>query len=279
MTSTSNDCSPVSPDEEQSITLNISRVADECPDIKCLGFDDYDVMRSEQKEILEQGGALFSLDCTHKLDATQALMVNEIVNLSSFDDEARDNHVPKYVHGEDSYPFMLVKVVYLLPFPDFIDWITPEKLASTSYQSKCQLSSHILWEQDRADTFRFTKPIIPLVFKMTVQFRVSELARDTLDALAACIGGISISKGMLLERTKRSSHSKSDRCLKVKSVLLYTEVNGGLLCHHLTVIMLASVPKFVTTVVKQYKSLGSNETSETISNTRKYLRSVFSKTS
>lgn len=260
-------------DKHGSCAMSAAATPDECTEVRVLGFDEYDVQSDSQREIMEAGGALLSFACVQSLSAEQVTMVSGLVNLSSFPDETRDNFVPRY-EDEDNFPFILVKTVYLLPSPAFIDWISPEKLASTPYQSNCQIASTYFWEQTQVDTFRFTKPIIPRIYNMTVQFRVSELPRETLDALSHCIDGIPIDRGLLMERTKRSKVPKIDRCLKAKSVLLYTKVDGGILCHNLTVIMLSSIPTLVAHIVTRYGSVGTNETMETVSNTRRYLRQI-----
>lgn len=254
--------------------LDVSNVPDDCPEVLSLGFDEYDMQSLEQQEFLERGGAFLSFACTHTLDVEQARMVGALINLSTFADETRDNFVPIYNMDEDENPFVLVKTVYALPFTNMIDWITPERLASTEYQVECQVPSTVFWDQTRTDTFRFTKPIIPYVYNMTVQFKVSELSLETLDSLVDCVGGLHIEKGLLMERTKRTVPPTIDRCLKVKSALLYTRVNGGVLCHHLTIVMLSSVPSLVAAIVTRYGSLGAKETAETVSRTRRFLRTI-----
>jgi hypothetical protein len=256
--------------------FDASQVQDDCNDVQQIDFEPNEAACVHNREFLEQGGALLSFACTKTLSPKQQEIVSAVANLSCFEDEVRDNSVPKYVPGQenDKYTYLLVATEYLLPFPFFIDWITPERLASTSYQAHCQVPSTLLSKQTQDHTFRFTKPIIPPIVNMTVQFRVSELPRSTLNGLSRTIGGIFIDKGLLLERTKQNKHSKPDRCRKAKSVLLYTRVDGGVLCHHLTVIFQYSIPKALASILNHYGGMGAKETRETVINTRRFIRTL-----
>ena len=255
-------------------SLSANKVPDNCPEVMQIALGDYDLSSLKQRETLESGGALLSFSCTHTLDSSQQEMVLRVTNLTSFEDEVLDNNVPLYEPDQDSYTFLLVMTAYILPFPNFLEWITPARLASTEYQTNCQVSSTQFWEQTEDDTFRFTKPIIPHIFYMTVQFKVTELPRKALDSLSDVIGGAFIERGLLLERTKRNKQKPPDRCRKAKCVLLFTRVDGGILCHNLTVILQSSIPSIIAQLVTHFGALGENETLETVQNTRRYLRAT-----
>lgn len=258
------------------LQIDASGVPDDCAKVLQLDIGEYDLSCLNQRGTLESGGALFSFSCTHSLDDVQQELVSGVINLSSFEDEDRDNDVPIYIPDQESYTYILVMSVYLLPFPDLLEWMTPEVLASTSYQTNCQTSSTEFWEQTQPDTFRFTRPIIPHIFYMTVQFKVSELPRKTLDDLSFLTSGAYIEKGLLLERTKRRKHAPPDRCRKAKCVLLFTRVKGGVLCHNFTVILQSSIPSIITKIITHFGALGESETVETVQNTRRYLREALS---
>jgi hypothetical protein len=226
-----------------------------------------------QRDLLERGGALYSFSCgPHtQFSPYDADVVREIANLTSFEDEARDNCVPIYYERDDpSYTFVIVKCAYLLPCSN-MDWITPTVLASTDYQASCQPVGTDIWEQLKSDTFRMTKPIIPYLYSITVQFKVSSIPRHVLSRLSPLCGNIPLDAGLLMERTKNSKPPKEDFTRKAKSVLLYTRIDGGVLVHHFTVVLQSSVPQILAHIVHTYGVYGLAETKETVVKTRAYL--------
>jgi hypothetical protein len=225
------------------------------------------------RDLLERGGALYSFSCgSHtKFSPYDALLIREVANLTSFEDEARDNNIPIY-HERDnpSYTFVIVKCAYLLPCSD-TDWITPTVLASTDYQASCQPSGTDIWEQLQSDTFRMTKPIIPYLYSFTIQFTVSSLPEDVLSQLSPLCDNVPLDAGLLMERTKRTKSASQDFNCKAKSVLLYAKIDGGVLVHHFTVLLQNCIPPILTQIVHKCGVCGLAETKETVCKTRAYL--------
>jgi hypothetical protein len=224
-------------------------------------------------DLLERGGALYSFSCgPHtQLSPYDAVVVREVANLTSFEDEARDNYVPIYYERDDpSYTFVIVKCAYLLPCSN-MDWIVPTVLASTDYQASCQPAGTDVWEQLQSDTFRMTKPIIPFLYSITIQFTVSSIPMDVLSQLSPLCGNVPLDAGLLMERTKRTKSAKKDFNRKAKSVLLYTRIDGGVLLHHFTVVLQDSIPQILAHIVHRYGVCGLAETKETVGKTRAYL--------
>lgn len=127
-------------------------------------------------------------------------------------------------------------------------------------------------------TFRITKPIIPKVYNITVQFRVSSQLSDDSNVrrrLSQHIG-TRIDGGILMERTKRSKPPKTDATRKVKSLLMYTDLGDGVtLVTHLTVILQCRIPKpvakFINYLPQKFQSWTLGEACETAYNTNRYL--------
>jgi hypothetical protein len=305
---------------------------------------------------LEHGGCLFSFVCRHELLPYEADMVASMINLSAFDNEVTENHVPhvdvtKYtsrkttvekkknntangkennqrdedgppkkanpskaekeddpslalnalsiqesssvpkVEGgegttqEPPYSFLLARAAYLLVGIDAEELLGPDEgpvlLSSLAYQQACQPSGTHIWtdyENMQPHNFRITKPIIPYVYDMTVQFRVSSLSsrRDVLQRLGHHVG-TRVDGGLLLERTKRSKLPKEDLTKKAKSVLLYTDLGQTVvLVTHLTVVLQRGLPdpveRLITYLPQKFQAWGLGETCETARNTNRYLQ-------
>lgn len=221
--------------------------------------------------MVQEGGVLFSFSCTHACDdnSFEQEALTCIANLSSFDDEARDNGVPHYNAGDD-YTFVFSRCSYLLPGVD-IDKLTPEYLASEAYHKACQPNGTRVWESNKnKTTFRITKPVIPYLFILTVQFKASKIEKDDLEKLSV-LAETRVDYGLLLERTKRNPN-RQDSTRKAKSVLLYTRVEGGILVNHVTVILQSSLPLIIAMAINKFGSWGLGEACETVVKTRQYTR-------
>lgn len=225
----------------------------------------------ENLKVLQEGGVLFSFSCPHPPNDFEQSMLNSIANLTSFQDEAKENHVPVYVPGDD-YTFVLSTCSYLLPGVDIDRLCNPEFLASQEYHKACQPIGTVVWDSDKntPTTFRITKPVIPYIFNLTVQFKVSKIEKEDIDALSSLLG-THVDCGLLLERTKRNS-KRQDSTKKAKSVLLYTIVECGVLVHHITVILQSSLPLIIAMGINKFGAWGLNEACETVQKTRKYTR-------
>lgn len=221
----------------------------------------------EHIKLLQEGGVLFSFTCS----SDHHDMLEYVVNLSSFSDETTENCVPYYDKNEKkSYTVVLSRCSYILPGVDIGRLCDPEYLASTSYQGHCQPNGTSVCKQEENTTFRIIKPVIPLLFSLTVQFKVSRIKQDDLIQLSRLVG-TRVDCGLLLERTKRYPQ-RQDATIKAKSVLLYTRIEGGILVNHLTVILQSSLPLIIAMAITKFGSWGLGEACESVAQTRKYTK-------
>jgi len=259
----------------------------------------------ENLRTMEDGGCLFSFVCNHKLTPYQAEMVDSFVNLSGFDDEEKENFVPKFHYSEymkqrrqeleqesdtassksggskngrlPNYTFLLARCGYLLTGVDFAEMIAnPTLLTTLDYQRACQPEGTKVWEDYDLmgpDNFRITKPIIPYIYSFTIQFRVSRVKNpEDLQRLSKHLG-IPVDGAIVLERTKRSVPPKEDATKKTKSVLVYTDLGQGVvLVTHLTVMLQCGLPEVVERIIGTVGQWGLGETAETAWRTRTYLQ-------
>jgi hypothetical protein len=226
-------------------------------------------------EIIRKGGVLFSFSCSRILEDPYDLdLILNTVNLSCFADETTDNYVPHITRQDlldSKYTNVIAKACYLLPGADLHFVCDPAFVASSTYQQACQSDSTYVADQvDEVNTFRMTRTVIPLIYYITFQFRVSALQRPDLDRLSNFLN-LPVDGGLLLERTKRSKPPKQDRTRKTKSVLLYTKVPAGLYVTHLTVALQSSIPAIVAGIIHRFGGWGLAEVRETIGYTRQYL--------
>ena len=228
-------------------------------------------------QFLQSGGALYSFTCWPYLTPYEADVMRTVANLTSFDDEERDNCVPAFdvddVHDVERYTFVIQKAAYGLPGVRLGD-LTPQLLASDEYYRNCQPHGALIWDDvTDPNTFRFTRPIVRHVYYMTIQFKVSPIGGKDLVALSQLMG-IRVDTGILMERTKRSRPPRVDGTAKAKSILCYTAIAGGVLVTHATVILNTAIPSAVSGVIHTLGGLGLYETSETVEKTRRYLASL-----
>jgi len=195
----------------------------------------------------------------------------------------------KKVENNNPYTFLLARASYLLFDVDLQKLLGqdgPSILSSPEYHQKCEPTGTKVWtdtENMEPNNFRITKTIIPRVYDIVVQFRVSAL--DDKDVLKQ-IGrhaGTRIDGGILLERTKRSKPPKEDATKKAKSVLLYTDLGEGVcLVTHLTVVLQRGLPdpieRLINYLPNRFQSWGLGETWETAWRTRRYLKKVAPRT-
>ena len=225
-------------------------------------------------KFLESGGTFYSFTCRTYMTPYEIKMVKAIANLSCFEDETRDNFVPGLNCDDpddiNQYTFVLQKAAYVLPGVRLSD-VTPEVLSSNNYHECCQpVNGTKIWDHKEEHVFRFTRPIIPHIYRMTIQFRVSEVVGTDLNNLAS-VFGVHVDKAILMERTKRSVPPKVDATAKAKSVLCYTAIPGGLLVTHATVILNTSIPTLVAKVIHTFGGMGLAETCETAERTRQFF--------
>ena len=228
-------------------------------------------------QFLQNGGALYSFTCRPYLTPYETDLMRTVANLTSFDDEVRDNSVPAFdvddAHDIGKYTFVIQKAAYVLPGVRLGD-LTPQLLSSAEYHRNCQPNGAVIWDDVKEpNTFRFTRPIVRHVYYMTIQFRVSRIEGPDLVALSQLMG-IRVDHGILMERTKRSRPPRVDGTAKAKSILCYTAIAGGVLVTHATVILNTAIPSAVSGVIHTLGGLGLYETSETVEKTRRYLASL-----
>lgn len=225
----------------------------------------------ENVRMLQEGGILFSFTCPDPCNEFEEKVVDSVANLSSFEDESRENCVERFVPGDD-YTVVLSRCSYLLPGVDINKMCDPEFLASVDYHKACQPTGTTVWEPDENNktTCRITKPLLHHLFHLTVQFKVSKIKQEAIDTLSLLLG-TAVDCGLLLERTKRNAKRK-DPTRMGKSVLLYTKVEGGILVNRITVVLQSSVPFIISMAMNKFGSLGLGEAVETVQKTRQYTR-------
>jgi len=204
-------------------------------------------------------------------------ILERIMNLSGYKDEVKENNVPR-LHirdRDDSYQYTICiqKSMWVLPNKN-IEEITPERFASFDYMNRCQPVSCRVWEPgtdytpEDAYTFRFTKSVIPYIYDLTIQFRVTEIDLDTLSILSD-IDNLTIHKALLLERTKRD-RTRVDSTRKVKSLLMFHQLEEGILVSHVTGVMNTVIPVLIANYLEAFHETVATEVAETAQGTRKY---------
>lgn len=228
----------------------------------------------ENIKFLESGGAFYSFTCRTRMTEHEKEMIKTMANMSYFEDESTDNYVPTLDINDprdvSKYTYVLQKAAYILPGVE-LDEITPEVMSSNNYHEHCQpVNGTKFWDHWEEDTFRFTRPIIPHIYRITCQFKVSRLHGKDIDTLSSLFG-IRIDRAILMERTKRSVPPKVDGTAKAKSILAYTTIPGGLLVTHATVILNTAIPTVVAKFIDTFGRSGLAETCETAERTRQYF--------
>jgi len=167
------------------------------------------------------------------------------------------------------YTFIVTKVNYLLPEVR-IDDVTPELFGLVRYHELCQPGPPQVWK-DCTDptTFRITKTVIPMVFKITVQMKCHTVA-SAIKARIEQVEGRPLDKVICLERTKRHA-SLIDMTYKTKSLMAYNRVKGGLLVSHTTVVLNTVIPSYGTWILNNLSNFGSKESAQTAELTRRHL--------
>ncbi|KNC87044.1 hypothetical protein SARC_00790, partial [Sphaeroforma arctica JP610] len=228
--------------------------------------------------LLNKGATLFAFCCKpgEALNKAELEIVDSVINITGFENEVEDNNVPvvDIYDGTEAqlYTVIITKVHYLLKDITLAE-ITPQFLASFEYHKACQPGGPKIWDEVPDDTtFRITKTLIPMVYDMTIQFKVHEVNdSDDLEKLSSLEPSMLIDRVIILERSKRSKN-KTDATRKAKSILIYQEVSGGVHCMNITVGLNTSLPSFITPFIDGFGSFGSAEASQTAALTRTYLR-------
>jgi hypothetical protein len=203
---------------------------------------------------MRDGGCVFMLRSALGSVLTQAdkEYLDSISNLTHFADEVAENNVPVVDIFDpafaESITAVMVKTQYVVK-----GWraeqFTANFIASYNYQSACQPGRPAHVADLPPGQMRFTKTIIPIVYKVTIQFDVSEVTdRAAISKLEETFG-LRIDKAILMERTKRRIEIV-DATLKCKSVLLYHNLadGSGVLIVGATAILNTQIPAIAAKV-------------------------------
>lgn len=209
---------------------------------------------------------------TEDLDAIQPF-----VNVSSFRDEVVENNAPHVdVYNPEHqalYIALVVKAMYILPGVRFTD-LTADLMSDLNYQKHCQPGDCKFFECEEPNTFRQNKTIIKFVYTIVIQLKAGMITDPEELKKFNTVEGITPCRAILLERTKRNVQ-KTDSTAKCKSVLLYYQLDGGVLLSHTTVVLNRSVPTIVAKVVNNFGGQGAKEAAETADLTRRFLLKTF----
>lgn len=203
--------------------------------------------------------------------------IDSVINLTHFEDELTENNSPKVDMFDNDFvktiTAVMVKTSYLVKGWQAKDF-TPEFVSSFEYQSACQPGKPVHVPDMPPNQMRFTKTIIPVVYKVTIQFDVSEVTNAADLSKLEETFGLRIDKAILLERTKRRIEIV-DSTLKCKSVLLYHDLDDGSGCLIIgaTAILNTSIPSIAAKVLSNSSTMASREASDTAKLTRAYLQS------
>ncbi|XP_063934707.1 uncharacterized protein LOC135146504, partial [Zophobas morio] len=217
---------------------------------------DYKFLNKKEKvQLLNKGSTLLSF-CCHGgagLSEAEKNIVDSFINMSyAFQDEVKENGVPFLDINDEldlkKYTVFIMKVAYLIPDVT-LETITPELISSDEYILKCVPGPPILCSgSPDKTTFRISKTVIPYIYNVTVQLKVSEITSQKDLARLSSLDGAKIDRALIMERTKRNI-SKFDSTAKAKSLLSYRKVKGGLFVTNITVILNTLVPAFISPFV------------------------------
>eukprot|EP01063_Lacrimia_lanifica_P009893 TRINITY_DN16731_c0_g1_i1.p1 TRINITY_DN16731_c0_g1~~TRINITY_DN16731_c0_g1_i1.p1 ORF type:complete len:468 (+),score=102.75 TRINITY_DN16731_c0_g1_i1:118-1521(+) len=229
---------------------------------------------------LGAGGCLYNFLCSSgsSLPADVLTMMRSFVHLSSFDNPEFAAPIDVNCAKDMSdHIFIVNKAQYVLPAPLDCARLTPEFFTTIAYQKGCQPKGTKFTEVTEKDTFRMSKPIIPFIVSVTIQFRVSIIPEEHWPAMTdAVTDGLPIHHALLLERTKRDMSYK-DVTRTVKSVLLYHRLqDGGLLVTNVTCVANSAIPTVVAKIIDSFGTSGAKEVAETATRTRAYLMNALS---
>ncbi len=248
-------------------------------------------------EEIQRGNTLMFLAMLkniNSLSAEEYKILKTIAPLTAFNDESRENNVqvPNFYQnrledmiqdnpGVGRFKVVITKSFYLMPGVSSKD-ISPELMASTAYQEGCQpgypkkTAVLAVDGQRHPNTFRISKEIFRVLLvplKIIVQMKASEITdAETLKRLSNLEEGFSVSKAILMERTKENI-SKVDGSKVVKSLQLYHDVEGGVLVANYTIVMNDQLPGGFSAFLSFFGAKNAaDESAETANRTRAYLR-------
>lgn len=229
---------------------------------------------------MDDGGVVFLLRSAlgAALTHVDKQYIAALANLTHFADEVAENNVPVVDIMDPAFAAsitaVMVKTQYVAKGWRAEDF-TPQFIASFEYQSACQPGRPTHVPDMPLGQMRFTKTIIPIVYKVTIQFDVSEVTDAAALKQLSATFGVRVDKAILMERTKRRIEVV-DATLKCKSVLLYHNLadGSGVLIISATAILNTQIPAIAAKVLTGSSGMAAKEAAETAKLTRTYLQSV-----
>eukprot|EP01064_Diplonema_japonicum_P017396 TRINITY_DN25508_c0_g1_i1.p1 TRINITY_DN25508_c0_g1~~TRINITY_DN25508_c0_g1_i1.p1 ORF type:complete len:349 (+),score=31.91 TRINITY_DN25508_c0_g1_i1:90-1136(+) len=237
---------------------------------------EWDFHTPENLTTLASGGSIYAFLCCpgSELAPDKLKYISNFINLSSFTDPIQSVPIDILNPTEaGKYVVILNKAQYAMPTPIRAEDFTPSLVSNVAYQKACQPANPYVWTDTKeADTFRFTKTVIAVIYKVTIQLKVSVIPMENYPRLAATLNdGVAVHHALLLERTKRHV-AYNDSTKTVKSVLLYhNSPAGGLLVTNITCICNTVLPGIISRVIDTFGSSGAQEVAETAERTRAYM--------
>ena len=244
--------------------------------------DNWELSHSDIKN-LSSGDTIFMFTCKTGSRLTQfersalSVFINMVSRGNHESCDKVNMHIDNDVHA---CTFFIIRAVYVLPAVSLSD-ITIRLLSSVAYHTACQPGKSKVWSDCLSfgdyDTFRITKPIVPVIFSMTIQFKCSLVPESLLEELSTLTDGIPVHKAVLMERTKRNN--KPDMTKSCKSLLCYHQLpdNRGVIVFNVTGIANSTVPGILASIIDRLGSVGSKEAAETAAKTRSYLSTLSKK--
>lgn len=231
-------------------------------------------------ERLNKGDSLFAFACSvggenGNFTDNEKKIIAAHVNLSAFADEEGENNVPPLdIYSDEQaseYTIVMVRAAYLIKDVEPSDFI-PEMYGIPDYHANCQPGNVGVDEEVPDDTtFRIQKTLIPMIWKMTLQLKCSQIDPMFCEKLAALDGGIPIDNAICMERTKRDK-TVLDATRKIKSILAFTPVKAGVLVQMTTIVCNTFISSYASKIIQNLGSYGSAEVAETATLARQHIQ-------
>jgi len=246
------------------------------------------LQQTGSKSSLEEGKTVFFFTCAvgHTIDDDiLKVEIDSIINLSSFDDEVKENGVPSINIFDDTdamqYTMMITKFAAIVPFKD-MDMLDSSFLASYDYVRETTPSSVKViksgedgWEAPDENTLRVCQPILSMVLSITLQQKITEL-KDYEPKIGP--SDFKWDRVYLMERTKRNI-SRQDSTAKTKSLLLCKQVEGGVLFYSTCIFCNTMIPEMIANGINAGKQAAAGQIIKQITLLREYWRKRHDETS
>jgi len=235
------------------------------------------LQNAQARTDLEAGKTLFYISCVvgNKLESDPRLKeeLAAVVNLSSFADEEAENGVPNIDFSSPwstaDYTFLVTKFASLIPKCD-ISKLTPEFLCSYDYLCKTSPSGVKVmkpgedWTPKDKHTLRVVQPVFHML-TITLQQKVSEFKGE----IPFGPNDIQWDKAFLIERTKMNIN-KRDSTAKTKVLLLFKQVEGGVLTYSLSIFVNRLIPDFLAQGIDRGKTFAAEQITGSLDLLREY---------